>query len=106
MRSKLNFPDFISTVNKLYLPEDAMELDKLKSTELYEEAVVNCFIVWLISIVLYGLELVVGIRRSSFDQREQLKELRSDHNKLLTEKGETNRELIKLKISGSRKRDG
>lgn len=45
-RSKSNVPDFISAASKLYLPEDAKELDKLKSVELYEEAVVNCFRVW------------------------------------------------------------
>lgn len=52
VRSKNNVPDFFSAASKLYLPEDAKELDKLKSVELYEEAVVNCFKVWEFSVLL------------------------------------------------------
>lgn len=40
-----NIPNFITAANKLYLPEDAKELDKLKFSELYEEMVVNYFTV-------------------------------------------------------------
>lgn len=37
------------------------------------------------------------MRCSSFAPREQLKELQSNHSKLLTEKGESDREISKLK---------
>lgn len=39
----------------------------------------------------------MGMRRNSFTQKEQLKELRSYHSKLLTEKGEKDQENTKLK---------